>query len=83
MQPNLTKCLVAVLSPNKNGERGREVIFVKKHHVHHLQDLNCELICNEVWRAELNCELNIHVDEILMVELNRESNFDVLSVLKN
>ena len=88
-QPNLTACLVVVLSPavyvysipNKNGERGWEVIFVKKHHVHRLKALNCELIWNEGWRAELNCELNW--DEILMVELNRESSFDAMSILKN
>ena len=88
-QPNLTVCLVVVLSPavyiysipDKNGERGWEVIFVIKHHVHRLKALNCELIWNGGWRAELNCELNW--DKILTVELNRESSFIAMSILKN
>ena len=31
---SISSCIYRYSIPNKNGERGREVIFVKKHHVH-------------------------------------------------
>ena len=77
---SIYSCIYRYSIPNKNGARGREVIFVKNT-MSTFKRLNCELIWNEVWTPELNCELNW--DEILMVELNRESNFDAMSILKN